>query len=539
MRDDRTGPNDEHVRQGAGRSDDQAHRPQSAAGGRVPRAVAGDVDRPSRQQGARRRRPGVKVGGHQASSASMVSIMTALYFEHLRGPDRVSVKPHASPVLHAIEYLLGTLDRALPDDAAGVRRAAELSEPAARIRSRPTSRPARSGSARRRRSGARSPTATSPGTSRCRGAAGRSRWSATPSSTRARAGRRSSTRSCRGWARCCGSSTSTASRSTGSCPDIAAGRLAAMFEAAGWQVITVKYGRRLQRALRARRRRGAAPAHRRDDQRGVPARCCARPPASCASGCPASAATRARAGAADRRARRRRAAERGPRPRRPRPRRCCSTRSRRPTRSIDRPSVIFAYTIKAWRLPTEGHPGQPLGAALRRRSGSSWPPTLGADADDPWARFADGLAGGRAVRARGAAAARASRWRPTPPPACRRPSAATHTGSVSTQQAFGRFFVDLAHAAPEVAARVVTVSPDVASSTNLGGWINRVGIWHLGERIDWFADDTDTLVRWRESRARPAHRARDRRGQPRRPARRARADVVARRPAAAADRHAL
>ena len=45
----------------------------------------------------------------------------------------------------------------------------------------------------------------------------------------------------------------------------------------------------------------------------------------------------------------------------------------------------------------------------------------------------------------------------------------------------------------------MTVSPDVASSTNLGGWINHVGIWHLGERIDWFADDTDTLVRWRET----------------------------------------
>src|SRR3954467_9285618 len=53
---------------------------------------------------------GVKVGGHQASSASMVSIMPGLWFEHLRGPDRVSVKPHASPVLHAIEYLLGRLD---------------------------------------------------------------------------------------------------------------------------------------------------------------------------------------------------------------------------------------------------------------------------------------------------------------------------------------------------------------------------------------------------------------------------------------------
>src|SRR5215210_9140099 len=58
----------------------------------------------------RETRSGVKVGGHQASSASMVSIMTALYFHHLRAPDRVSVKPHAAPVLHAIEYLLGWLD---------------------------------------------------------------------------------------------------------------------------------------------------------------------------------------------------------------------------------------------------------------------------------------------------------------------------------------------------------------------------------------------------------------------------------------------
>jgi pyruvate dehydrogenase E1 component len=55
---------------------------------------------------------GVKVGGHQASSASMTSIMTALYFAHLRGPDRVSVKPHAAPMLHAINYLLGRLDPA-------------------------------------------------------------------------------------------------------------------------------------------------------------------------------------------------------------------------------------------------------------------------------------------------------------------------------------------------------------------------------------------------------------------------------------------
>src|ERR1700734_2061524 len=55
---------------------------------------------------------GVKVGGHQASSASMVDIMTALWFAELTPLDRVSVKPHASPVLHAVNYLLGDLDEA-------------------------------------------------------------------------------------------------------------------------------------------------------------------------------------------------------------------------------------------------------------------------------------------------------------------------------------------------------------------------------------------------------------------------------------------
>jgi pyruvate dehydrogenase E1 component len=49
----------------------------------------------------------VKVGGHQASCASMVSIMTALYFHTLRPEDRVAVKPHASPVFHAMQYMMG------------------------------------------------------------------------------------------------------------------------------------------------------------------------------------------------------------------------------------------------------------------------------------------------------------------------------------------------------------------------------------------------------------------------------------------------
>ena len=54
---------------------------------------------------------GLKVGGHQASSASLATIMTALYFHVLRPEDRVAVKPHASPIYHAIQYLLGGQSR--------------------------------------------------------------------------------------------------------------------------------------------------------------------------------------------------------------------------------------------------------------------------------------------------------------------------------------------------------------------------------------------------------------------------------------------
>ncbi|WP_224814182.1 transketolase [Hasllibacter sp. MH4015] len=59
----------------------------------------------------RPKQDGIKVGGHQASSASMVSIMTALYFSVLRPEDRVAVKPHASPVFHAMQYLMGNMTR--------------------------------------------------------------------------------------------------------------------------------------------------------------------------------------------------------------------------------------------------------------------------------------------------------------------------------------------------------------------------------------------------------------------------------------------
>src|SRR5881396_1879040 len=61
---------------------------------------------------ARPNTDGTKVGGHQASSASVVSLLTALYFKALRPGDLVAVKAHAAPAFYAIQYLRGRLPRA-------------------------------------------------------------------------------------------------------------------------------------------------------------------------------------------------------------------------------------------------------------------------------------------------------------------------------------------------------------------------------------------------------------------------------------------
>ena len=438
---------------------------------------------------------GVKVGGHQASSASMVSIMTALWFEHLRAADRVSVKPHASPVLHAIEYLLGELDGKY---LTTLREFGGLQSYPSRLKD-PIPADFSTGSV------GIGATATI--------------WSAL--SHRYVAGHFEVPRGGRHVALL-----GDAELDEGACweaivdpavahlgevlwivdlnrqsldrivPEIATERLESMFGAAGWQTITVKYGRWLHELFAREGGECAARADRLDGQRGVPAAAARR--RRRAAGAAARQRPRlARADQADLRARRRELL--------------------RAIRDLgghdlgelleafaaadsvsDRPSVVFAYTIKAWRLATQGHPGN-HSALLNDQQWEQLAGELGADPSDPWATFAPGTPESRALPGDSRAAATGPRYAAPIRRRCRRSSiGSTPAGRRLSRRSDG-FFVDLAHGAPEVAARVVTVSPDVASSTNLGGWINRLGIWHLGERIDWFADDTDTLVRWRES----------------------------------------
>jgi pyruvate dehydrogenase E1 component len=262
-------------------------------------------------------------------------------------------------------------------------------------------------------------------------------------------------------------------------PDIAAGRLASMFEAAGWHTEMVKYGARLRERPELRERIDGMPNE--EYQRLLRAdagelRERIEVDVSDLDDADLLATFRDLGGH-----------DLG----------ALLEGFRKADADRDRPSIVFAYTIKGWSLPIEGHPSN-HSALLTKAQFAELAEQLGVDAGDPWQPFAPGSDEAELCARIGAELARPevpAAGSPSLPPQFSR----GHAGTESTQQAFGRFFVDLAHEAPEAADRVVTVSPDVASSTNLGGWINRAGIWSPGERIDWFADDPDTLVKWRES----------------------------------------
>jgi pyruvate dehydrogenase E1 component len=434
---------------------------------------------------------GVKVGGHQASSASMVTIMTELWFEQLRAEDRVSVKPHASPVLHAIEYLLGQLDEKWMTT---LRQFGGLQSYPSR-RKDPVPADYSTGSV--------GIGATAP----IWGAISR-RYTETLTGERNR-GRQYSL-------------VGDAELDEGAIweavldpavqdlgeivwivdlnrqsldrviPNIAATRIQRMFEAAGWQVLTVTFGAALEGILA---RPGGDALRRRildmpnpEYQRLL--RCSSeelrdRLPGS-GDGATAIASLLADLDDETLRAGIRNLGGHD------------VDALRAAFAEIDdaRPTVIIAYTVKGYRLPIEGHP-QNHSSLLTMDQMEALADLFGEDVANPWNRFDAGTAADRLC------ADTAMRLRRTPvvqrtlPPV---PSdlGRTPRGVATTQAAVGRALVDLTRVAPDAARRVVTVSPDVSSSTNLAGWINKVGVWSVEERQNWFADDGETMMHWRE-----------------------------------------
>jgi pyruvate dehydrogenase E1 component len=431
---------------------------------------------------------GLKVGGHQASSASMVTIMTALWFEHLRAGDRVSVKPHASPVLHAINYLLGELDQRY---LTTLREFGGLQSYPSRSKDPdPVDYSTGSvgigatapiwGALARRYVDARGGRA---GTGRQYSLVGDAEldegavWEAVLDPMVAELGelvwivdvnRQSLDRVV---------------------PNIGVTRLQGMFAAAGWQVLTVKYGRVLQELFD---RPGGDALRRRIDEMTNPEyqrllRC---RPEQLRERLPGGDAALQRlvAGLDDDTLH-------------------AGVRNLgghdlgalgEAFGAIDdtRPTVVFAYTVKGYGLASEGHP-QNHSSLLSDDQFAELASRVGASVDAPWARFAPGSAPARLCTAVAQRLRRAP-VDPAPVPELPADIGRTPSGTATTQAALGRALLDLTRSAPEAAARVVTLCPDVSSSTNLGGWVNKVGVWSAAERPDWFDDDPETILHWRE-----------------------------------------
>ncbi|MFB9074515.1 transketolase C-terminal domain-containing protein [Citricoccus parietis] len=441
---------------------------------------------------------GMKVGGHQASSASIVTIMTDLWLRHLRPEDRVSVKPHASPVLHALNALTGTLDPAyLPRlrELGGLQSYPSRSKDPDPVDYSTGSvgigatAPLWGAISRRYVAGLSQGEAGGTGLGRQYSLVGDAEldegavWEAVLDPQVPNLGevvwivdlnRQSLDRVA---------------------PRITSSRFEAMFAAAGWQVITVKWGRRIETLFS---RPGGQPL--RERMETMPnaeyQRMLRREPAEVRAHLPgdgpsSDAIRSALEGLTDEDI-----AD------------AFRDLGGHSPEALDaafaqiddtRPTVIIAYTVKGHRLSSEGHP-QNHASLMTADQMADLATALNASLDDPWALPTPDSAAGRWCAAVGERLQRApvtlSEVGPVPEDFGRTPK-----GTSTTQAALGRVLLDLTRSAPDVAARVVSVSPDVSSSTNLAGWVNKVGVWTGAETSarNWFADDPETMLHWDES----------------------------------------
>ena len=437
-------------------------------------------------------RTGVKVGGHPASCASIVEIMVALWFHELTRDDRVSVKPHASPVLHAINYLLGELDETyLPT----LRAKGGLQSYPSRLKD-PDTVDFSTGSVGIGATAAlwaamshrylRSHVDTVPEAGRFISLLGDAEldegavWEAIADPAVARMGELM-------WV--VDLNRQSLDRVV---PDIQIERLQGMFAAAGWQVVTLKWGRSITTLfeqpggadLRARLEQMPNEEYQRMlrvDNSQVGARILASGPSIELQDLVARTSPDVLAEAV-----RDLGGHDLPQ--------LIETFS-----SLDthRPSVVFAYTIKGRGLPTEGHPNN-HSALLTEDQMTDLAECTGSSVEDPWRRLPPGSDAADLCILRSAVLRRNPQQAS---PAVQIPPSLGHPyrKPISTQAALGRLLADLPRDAPGTAARVVTCSPDVASSTNLGGWINKTGVWSVEDRPDWFADDAERVLKWSEA----------------------------------------
>ncbi len=439
----------------------------------------------------RRQGDALKVGGHQASSASMVTLMTALYLADLQAEDRVSVKPHASPVLQAIEYLLGRLDRSYLmrlRDFGGLQ-----SYPSRTKDPYPVDYSTGSvglgsaaplfGALADRFTQTRLGASTGGRFISLLGDAELDEgniWEALADPLTRRLGnvlwivdlnRQSLDRVI---------------------PGIRAAELEAQFRTSGWDVIELKYGRRLREAYAReggdllRRRIDAMPNEQYQSLFGASEDVVRATVLDGAGGDERAALERLLDGYAGRVA--------------PLVRDLGGhdladvlDALRLARETPDRPTVIFAYTIKGYGLEMAGRP-QNHSALLDADQIDRLRTATGLTVETEWDGYAADTTEGAIL-----AAARRRLDRGDRGPAALVPVPATLSqrdpAATSTQAMFGRVLLDLSRV-EGVAERLVTVAPDVSSSTNLGGFINKTGVWGPDEEPIYDTMD-DSPLKWR------------------------------------------
>ena len=450
-------------------------------------------------------RDGLKVGGHQASSASVATMMTALYFDILQPQDRVAVKPHAAPVFHAIQYLLGNQTR---EKIAGLRAFGG----------------AQSYPSRTKDSDDVDISTGSVGL----GAAHTVFSSIAQDYVRFREGAPPGQPDGRmvavvgdaeldegnmyealleGWKKEVRNVWWVIDYNRQSLDSVISDRLFnridSLFENMGWRVVLLKYGKLLQRAF-------AAPGG--ETLRDWIDRC----PNSLYS------ALTYKAGPTWREYLKRDIGDA------PGIRALLDMHdddslhelmtnlagndleaSLEAFRGIgdDRPTCFIGYTIKGFGLPFAGHKDNHAGimnpaqmdafrTEMKIPPGAEWEPFAGLDMDPgALAAFLEGVPFARS-RARRHKAARITVPDRLEVEIRRR---------MSTQEGFGRILDGIARSEGLFADRIVTTSPDVTVSTSLGGWVNRRGLFGLSEHADTFAEESVVSAQKWETSPRGQH----------------------------------
>ena len=436
---------------------------------------------------------GIKVGGHQASSASMVSIMTSLWFGHITGNDKVAVKPHASPLFHAIKYLTGELDQSY---LTRLRQKGGLQAYPSRTKDPDVAdfstgsvglgavAPLFAAAVRRYIDAQFGPR---PGT-RFIALVGDAEldegnvWEAIADPAMQGLGNVM-------WI--VDANRQSLDRVV---PDMKLLKLMKFFADSGWHVVEAKYGKKLLAAfdqpggealrvlidtmsneeyqslfayrgsaLRERLLSSLAMTSQARDFLAAVSDDDLAPLVQNLGGHDLEVLLDAY--------------------------RCCDAVE-------DRPSVVFAYTVKGWSLPIAGDPLNHA-ALLTPAQIDAVREGQGLDADHEWDRFDPKSPAGLLCQAVGGEINNVvPALRPVLP--VPEETSVFALKPVSTQETFGRILTSLA-AIEGVGTRMVTTSPDVSVSTNLGGWINKMGVFAPEERPDFLGDDR--LLRWKQGAA--------------------------------------